>query len=199
MGLDHQRYKAGGAKTKYPLFIYVGRLVKMKRVDLCIRAFKNVSKKYKHAKMAIIGNGSDEKRLLAIEEKLKLSKNVTFVNKNNFFLKKNRLDVKIKMMQKAWCLLLPSVKEGWGMVVTEAAACGTPSIVSDVTGLRDSVVKNKTGLILSKEPSIKELSESMIRIVEDNSLRDKISKEAVSWAKKFSWDKSYKEFKEIIT
>jgi glycosyltransferase involved in cell wall biosynthesis len=198
MGLDHERYKTGGAKTKYPLFVYVGRLVRMKRVDLCIRAFKNVLKKDKHAKLAIIGNGPDEERLYSLVKKLQLSKSVAFVNKNNFFLKQNKLDVKIKMMQKSWGLLLPSVKEGWGMVVTEAAASGTPSIVSDVTGLRDSVVKNKTGLILSKNPSKEELAGAMIKMIENSDLRNKMAKEAISWAKKFSWDKSYKEFKKII-
>ncbi|MCL4417813.1 MAG: glycosyltransferase family 4 protein, partial [Actinobacteria bacterium] len=198
MGLDHGRYKTSGKKTTYPLFIYVGRLVKMKRVDLCIRAFKSVIEIHKNAKLAIIGNGPDEERLTKITKELKLSKNVIFVNKNNFFFKKTKFDIKIKLMQEAWCLILPSVKEGWGMVITEAAACGTPSIVSNVTGLRDSVVKDKTGLVLSEKPSEKELANAIIKIIENNSLRNKISKEAVLWAKNFNWDKSYKEFRNLI-
>lgn len=198
LGLDHSRYKIDNKKFSYPLFIYVGRLVKMKRVDLCIESFKEVVRRYKNSKFAIIGNGPDEERLKTIAKNLKLSKNIIFVDKNNFFLKKNKLDQKIKLMQAAWCLLLPSVKEGWGMVVTEAAACGTPSIVSNVTGLRDSVVKDKTGLILSKNPSVKELSDAIIKVIEDDKLRTKLSKEAVLWAKNFNWDKSYREFKNLI-
>lgn len=198
MGLDHSRYEFSGKKTSYPLFIYVGRLVKMKRVDLCIRVFKDTVKKYKNAKFAIIGNGPDEERLTKIVKELKLSKNVIFVNKNNFFLKKTKFDIKIKLMQEAWCLLFPSVKEGWGMVVTEAAACGTPSIVSNVTGLRDSVVKGKTGLVLSEKPSEKELFGAILKIIEDSKLRNEMSEEAVFWAKNFNWDKSYNEFKKLI-
>ncbi len=198
MGLDHQRYKKNGKKTKYPLFIYVGRLVRMKRVDFCIRAFYDVIKKHKNAKLVIVGNGPDENRLFDLTKKLKLSKNIVFVNKNNFFLKKHKNDVKVKLMQEAWCLLLPSVKEGWGMVVTEAAACGTPSIVTNVTGLRDSVIKDKTGLVLSEKPPIKEFSDAIIRVIEDNGLRERLSKEAVLWAENFNWDKSYKEFKKLI-
>lgn len=198
MGLDNERYKASGKKTAAPLFIYVGRLVKMKQVDLCIRAFKSVIKKHKNAKFAIIGNGPDEERLLNITKNLELSKSVIFVNKDNFFLKKTKMDIKVKLMQEAWCLLLPSVKEGWGMVVTEAAACGTPSIVSDVTGLRDSVIKNKTGLVLSEKPSEKELSDAMLKVVGDSGLRSKLSKESVLWAKNFNWDKSYGEFRNLI-
>jgi len=198
LGLDHERYKAIREKTNYPLFIYVGRLVRMKRVDLCIRSFNLVVNKYKNAVLAIVGNGSDEERLVGISKKLRRSKNVIFVNKNNFFLKKHKKDLKIKLMQEAWGLLLPSVKEGLGMVVTEAAACGTLSIVSDVTGLRDSVIKNKTGLILSEKPSKKELSGAIIKIIEDVKLRNGLSKEAIRWAKNFDWDKSYREFKNLI-
>jgi len=198
MGLDQQRYQARGKKENNPLFVYVGRLVKMKRIDLCLKTFKEVVRKHKKAKLAIIGNGPDEERLFEMMKKLRLSKNVIFVNKNNFFLKQTKIDMKVKLMQKAWCLLLPSVKEGWGMVVTEAASCGTPSIVSDVTGLRDSVVKDKTGLILSTDPSEKELFDAMIRIIEDNSLRNSLSRQAILWAKNFNWDKSFDEFKKIL-
>lgn len=198
LGLDHDRYLPGLKKDKNPLFIFVARLVRMKRADICIMAMKKIVKQYPKARLAIIGNGPDEERLSRIVKELNLSKNVIFVNKNNFFLKKDRMDIKVKLMQEAWCLLLPSVKEGWGMVVTEAAACGTPSIVSNVTGLRDSVLKNKTGLILSEKPSDKELSTAMIEIINNNILRDKMSKESVSWSKNFNWDKSYSEFKSFI-
>lgn len=198
LGLDHDRYLPGLKKNKDPLFIFIARLVRMKRADICIMAMKKIVRQYPKARLAIIGNGPDEKRLRGIVKKLNLSENVIFVNKNNFFLKKDRMDIKVKLMQEAWCLLLPSVKEGWGMVVTEAAACGTPSIVSNVTGLRDSVLKNKTGLILSEKPSDKELSTAMIKIIDNNILRDKMSKESVSWSKNFNWDKSYSEFKSFI-
>ena len=198
MGLDHKRYTPG-KKSKDPLFVFVARLVKMKRADLCIRAFKLVVKKYPNAKLAIIGNGPDEKRLEDFVESEKLQKNVIFVNKNNFFIDKNKGDIKVKLMQESWAHILPSVKEGWGMVVTEAAACGTPSIVTNVTGLRDSVVKNKTGLIINSSPTPEELTNAIISMIENKKMRDQMSKESIKWSKNFNWDKSYLEFKKIIS
>ena len=174
MGLDHKRYKANGKKASYPLFVYVGRLVKMKRVDLCIKAFEKVVRLHKNARLEIVGNGPDEKRLYTIVKKNNLLRNVVFAGKSEYYPGKPIVDNKVKLMQRAWALLLPSVKEGWGMVVTEAAACGTPSIVSDVTGLKDSVVKNKTGLILSKDPPPEELSSAILKIIEDEQLRQKL-------------------------
>jgi len=198
MGLNHTRYKANGKKASYPLFIYVGRLVKMKRVDLCIKAFGKVVKLHKNAKLEIVGNGPDEKRLFSIAKKNNLLRNVVFAGKSEYYPGKPIVDNKVKLMREAWALLLPSVKEGWGMVVTEAAACGTPSVVSDVTGLRDSVVKNKTGLILTKDPSPHELSDAMIKIIKDEKLRQKLSAQAVIWADNFNWDKSFFEFKKYL-
>jgi len=198
LGADHDRYKKIGNKNRDPLFVFVARLVKNKRADLCIRSMKEIVKKYPKASLYILGNGPDEKRLqeLAIEENLE--KNVKLINKNNFFIDKNIKDLKVNLMQKAWALLLPSIKEGWGMVVTEAAACGTPAIVSNVTGLRDSVINNKTGIILSKSPSKDELSQAMIRLIEDNQLKESLSRGAYQYSQSFNWDKSYKTFKKLI-
>lgn len=197
LGIDHSRYFPGN-KSKEPLFVCVNRLVRMKRTDLAIAAIDIVRKKYQNVKLVISGSGYERERLEKLRERLNLKENVVFLDKNIWFFKKTSKDEKVAAIQMAWALIFPSVKEGWGMSVTEAAACGTPSIVSNVTGLKDSVIKDKTGLILSKNPSVKELSDAIIKIIEDDKLRTKLSKEAVLWAENFNWDKSYKEFKRAI-
>ncbi|MEZ4455982.1 MAG: glycosyltransferase [Gemmatimonadales bacterium] len=57
-------------------------------------------------------------------------------------------ETKIRMFRTTWANVFPSPKEGWGITVMEAAACGTPSIASDSPGLRDSVVAGKTGWLV---------------------------------------------------
>lgn len=198
MGLDHDKYIPGKKKTAYPLFLFVARLVRMKRADLCILAMKEVITKHPDARLAIVGNGPDEMRLRKMIEENGLTDNAYIVDKNNFFIDKHAGDPKVELMQQAWCLLLPSVKEGWGMVVTEAAACGTPSIVTNVTGLCDSVQHGKTGLILQPNPSPKELADAMCKVIEDDKLRTKLTKGALEWAGNFNWERSYKGFKNII-
>src|SRR3989338_4562749 len=171
LGVDHDRYRKISNKNNDPLFVFVARLVKMKRAELPIKAMKKIVGKYPKAILCILGNGPDEKRLQKLVVRENLEKNVKFINKNNFFVDKNVKDLKVNLMQKAWALVLPSVKEGWGLVVTEAAACGTPAIVSNVTGLRDSVINGKTGIILSKSPSEDELAKTLINLIENYSLR----------------------------
>ena len=193
MGLDHNRYHPG-AKSKEPIFLAVSRLVKMKRTDLTIRAFKLVVQKYRKAKLLIIGYGYEREKLEKLRNDLELQNNVIFMDEDILFFEKNIKDKKIDAMQRSWALIFPSVKEGWGMTVTECAACGTPSIVTDVTGLRDSVNKDETGLVVSKDPSKEELANAISKIIIDEALRKKLSKNAVKWSKRFTWDNCYNEF-----
>lgn len=197
LGIDHARYTLG-AKSKTPIFIYVGRFVKNKRIDVSVKAMQYVAKRYPETKLFLIGYGTEEKNLRTLINNLKLEGNVFIVNKDNVFLEKNAKDVKTKFMQEAWGLLLLSAKEGWGMVVTEAAACGTPSIVADVSGLKDSVVNNETGIILSKNPHPLEVGVTMLRIIEEKNLRQKFFKKTVTWGKKFFWEDSFKTFYSYI-
>jgi len=78
----------------------------------------------------------------------------------------------IERMQHAWIITSTSMIEGWGMTVTEAAACGTPCIAYDVPGLRDSIIDGRTGILVKKNGSIKRLAETMIEVLKDKQLRE---------------------------
>ena len=89
------------------------------------------------------------------------------------------------------------MKEGWGMTIIEAAACGTPAIGYDVPGLRDSIRHMETG-ILVPYGGIKALAKAMTMLVEDQKLWSKLAGNTLNWAKQFSWDKSAEEFTKVI-
>lgn len=197
MGLDHTRYFPG-EKSKEPLFLCVSRLVKMKRTDMAIKAMAQVVREFPEAKLAIVGYGYERKNLEILRNQLKLERQVFFADENVLFFEKTDRDQKVRLMQQAWALVFSSVKEGWGMTVTECAACGTPAIVTDVTGLRDSVVKDKTGLVVSASPTISELASAMEEIIRDDKLREELSQNALAWSQNFSWEKSFEEFNKSI-
>lgn len=197
LGVDHGRY-IPGEKAPFPLFIFVGRLARMKRADLCIEAMRGVAGKYPEAKLAVIGYGPEEEHLKRLIRVYGLERQVYIVNTDNLYFENDEKDMKVKLMQQAWALVLPSVKEGWGMVVTEAAACGTPAIVTNVTGLKDSVVDGRTGNILSVHPSADEVSRHMLSVIEHKGERQRLSRNAREWANKFSWEKSYAAFRMLL-
>ena len=197
LGVDHTRYKPS-SKAQVPTFVFVARFVKNKRPDVCIEAIKIVTKMFPNVRLYLVGYGKKELALKKLVEKYNLESNIFVINKNNMFLEKDEKDLKVKLMQESWGLILPSVKEGWGMVVTEAAACGTPSIVSNVTGLKDSVLNNKTGFILSKNPKKEELAFAIMKFITDEKLRKELIKNSIAWSKKFSWENSYNNFRSYI-
>lgn len=193
LGLDHGRY-APGKKSPTPLFVTLGRLVKMKRNDLVVKGMASVVKTLPESKLVIIGDGPEKPALERLVSKLKLGEHVTIADQDVWFFGKNFKDQKAKLLQRAWALVIPSVKEGWGMVVTEAAACGTPSIGTAVTGLQDSIKHGKTGLVVSIHPSPAELAEAMLRIAQDMRLRGRLSRNALAFAKTLDWDRSFRSF-----
>jgi len=91
----------------------------------------------------------------------------------------------------AWIHVLPSTKEGWGISVVEAAACGTPTVAYDVVGLRDSVKNMETGLLVPFN-GVNALAGAMTEMLVDEGLRGGMSRRAREWATRFSWETTAK-------
>jgi glycosyltransferase involved in cell wall biosynthesis len=168
-----------------PIIIFVGRLKRHKLPDHAIRAFSIISKEFPSAKMWIIGEGYLRKEL----EKSKI-KNLTFFGRVTE-------DVKFDLMRKAHMVLVPAVREGWGLVVTECNAMGVPAVAYNIPGLRDSVIDGKTGILVKKNTP-ESLAVAAISLLKDKTLLSKLSSEALLYSRQFSWDNTANEFEKII-
>ncbi len=175
-----------GKKSKTPELVFVGRIKKYKSIDVLLRAISTFDK---NLKVNIIGRGDDEERLKKISRDFGL-KNVVF----HGFVSDEK---KLELLQKAWLAVNPSFIEGWSITNIEANACGTLVIGSNVPGIRDSIIDNKTGMLF-KYGDYKELGEKIKILLDNKKLRVKMEKEALLWAKNFSWDKSADKFLDIL-
>jgi glycosyltransferase involved in cell wall biosynthesis len=92
-------------------------------------------------------------------------------------------------LQRAWVLTYPSPKEGWGLCVVEAGACGTPSVASDSPGLCEAVKEGETGFLVL-HGDVAALSEKLLLLLRDESLRAKMSEAALERARQFSWKRT---------
>ncbi len=180
-----------GEKSITPTVLYLGRLKAYKSVDVLIRAFHLVVKERPDARLLIAGGGDEENYLK------RLARDLGFNSDKIHFLGKVDEAEKLRLLQSAWVLANPSFMEGWGIVVIEANACGTPVVASDIPGLRDSVKDADTGYLVEYGDT-KGFAEKISLIIRDRSLREELSKEARIWAENFSWDKSSKEFLHVI-
>ncbi len=165
-------------KKENKTLIFVGRLKKAKKPQDAIRAFNNVRKKIPSAKLWIVGDGYYRNKLEKIA-----GKNVEFFGKVS---EKKKLE----LMRKANAILVPGIREGWGLIVTEANACGTPAIAYDVPGLRDSVEDGNNGLLVF--PNSESMAEAIIKFLSDKELRETLSENALAHSRQFSWDISAK-------
>lgn len=103
---------------------------------------------------------------------------------------------KMRLMQKSHILLVTSIKEGWGLVVTEANSQGTPAVVYDVDGLRDSVQHEKTGIVTRE--TVEGLAGGIVRMMEDKSTYDLYRKNGYNWSKSITNNQSFLDFKKAI-
>ena len=104
---------------------------------------------------------------------------------------------KLQLLRSSWVHVLTSPKEGWGISVIEAAACGTPSVASDSPGLRESVLNEKTGLLL-KHGDVGALVEALEALVCDAEQRQRMSDSAREFSEEFSWDVSARRIEVVL-
>lgn len=100
---------------------------------------------------------------------------------------------RLELMLSSSLILVTSVKEGWGLIVTEANSQGTPAIAYDTDGLRDSVVDGKTGLLV-KPRDERALGRAINDLVADKQKYQKIREAAWSRSKQYTFDNSYSDF-----
>lgn len=95
--------------------------------------------------------------------------------------------VKRSLMERAWMHAITSMKEGWGITVIEAAACGTPTIASDTPGLRDAVVHGESGLLV-RHGDVTALADAIRTLLTDRVQLQRLAAGARARAESFTWD-----------
>lgn len=128
------------AKEPLPTLVFVGRLTESKRPKDALAAFRLIRAQIPSARLWVIGTGPLEQRLRRLHEP-----GVTFHGRISE-------EAKLDLVARAHALVVTSVREGWGLVVDEAAAMATPAVGYDVPGLADSI-PTAGGVLVPPSPS----------------------------------------------
>jgi glycosyltransferase involved in cell wall biosynthesis len=191
LAVDHNLFRRTGVeKSPTPLIGCFGRLKRYKSLDVMLRALPLVLERVPELNVIIVGEGDDRPRLERTAHEVGVSQQVRFTG----FVSNEE---KVALLQKMWFKVATSVKEGWGLTVTEANACGTPVIASNVPGLRDAVRDGETGL-LYPYGDVNALAASMLRLLEDASLRDRFTQNALAYASTFTWDAAAEQTLQVL-
>lgn len=169
-----------------PIIAYFGRLKRYKSVHHLLEAFVPLADEFPTAKIQIMGKGDAEADLRKLA--LGLGLNTADVQRVEFlgFIPEER---KAEMLSAAYCVVNPSMKEGWGIINIEANACGTPVIAANVPGLRDAVQHGESGL-LYEYGNIASLTGVLRQILLDSVLHQHLQQGALRFAQRFDWDVS---------
>jgi len=177
-------------RSETPLIGYLGRLKKYKSIDHLLRAMPGILRTMPSVRLLIIGDGDYASTLGQLAKTLGIDKNIEFAGHVPH-------EEKVRLLNKLWLAVNPSPKEGWGLTVIEANACGIPVVAADSPGLRDSVVHQRTGLLYSYG-DVAELTQSVIELLGNSEKRTYLSTQARKWAENFSWDASAQKAIELI-
>jgi glycosyltransferase involved in cell wall biosynthesis len=183
-GIDSRTFTPdAGMRSPTPLFAYVGRLKRYKRVDLIIRAFARLG--VPDAQLHIAGAGDHRDSLERLADSLDLGESVRFLGRISD-------EKKVSLMRSAWALALTSPKEGWGITNLEAAACGTPVVASDSPGIRESVRHGETGFLVP-HGDVDALAVAMRRLATSAALVASMGAAGRTFAERFTWERAANE------
>ncbi len=190
-GLNHKLYRyLDLERFEDPTIVHLGRLRKYKSVEVAIRAIKIIRDKLPKARLVIIGDGPYKSVLEGVTEKLGVKDAVEFKG----YIESEEL---VRYLNKAHLLINPSPKEGWGLTVVEANACGMPVVASDRPGLRDSVWMGETGF-LAPYGDETAFAEKSVELLENRDLWYRMSKNALQRVKELTWERCAKEAESLV-
>ena len=159
--------------------IFAGRLIKEKNVDLLIRAVDLIRKKIPEIKCLIVGDGPERKNLEKFVYEKNLSSNIEFAG----FLADH--DDLISYMKSSKVFVLPSIREGFGIVVLEANACELPVVVvkHKMNASCDLINNGENGFI--SELSDEDLAEKIILGING---KERMKNNCIDFSRHYDWD-----------
>jgi glycosyltransferase involved in cell wall biosynthesis len=165
--------------------IFVGRLIFQKRVDLLVKAVAIVKKSSSNVSVCIIGAGSEEESLKNLAKELGVDENILFMGKIDD-------EIKVaKFLKSSKMFVYPTAPEGgWSLSILEGYAAGLPciSVKSTHIGSGEEIVLNGTTGLLAENLDHELIAEQILKILEDEQLRKRMSANALEFVKQYDWD-----------
>ncbi|EKE10689.1 MAG: glycosyl transferase, group 1 [uncultured bacterium] len=179
-------------KFPEPTILSLGAVRPMKRTDHIVRAFELAKQKIPELQLIIAGSMGGEygQKVLQMAEASPYKDSIRCLGRV-------APEKKFELMRKSQLLCAAAVKEGWGLIVTEANSQGTPAVAYDVDGLRDSVKNNVTGLICEKN-SPEGMSRKIQEALQNREKYATMRYSAWRWSHEITFEKSYGDFKKIL-
>ena len=172
-------FQPGGTRAERPTVVSVGRLAPVKRQDHLIDQAVIAKRRVPELQLVIVGEGPLRPVLEDRIEQHGAHDWITLAGKVEH-------EDLVDWYRRAWVVSSASLAEGWGLTLTEAAACGTPSVATDINGHRSSVVDGVTGVLAPLE----RLGDALADVLLDEQRRAALTDAALARARTLTWEAS---------
>jgi glycosyltransferase involved in cell wall biosynthesis len=172
-------FTPGGERAATPLVLAVGRFAPVKRFDLALEAAESARSAVPDLRMRLVGDGPLAPELRRWISEHDAAEWVEFAG----YVERHHLPDEYR---RAWVVLSASLAEGWGLALTEAAACATPAVATDIRGHRSSVVDGRTGLLAPPQ----RLGAALAAVLGDAALRHRLGDAARARAATLTWERT---------
>jgi glycosyltransferase involved in cell wall biosynthesis len=182
-------YSPGPSRSERPLVVAVGRLAPVKRFDALVRAVATTRLDVPDVELVIVGIGPEREHIEAA---------IDAVDGRSWITLAGRVSSPdlLSLYQRAWVVASASLAEGWGLSLTEGAACATPAVATDISGHQSSVVDGVTGLLVPLDG----LDVALTKVLVDPELRERLGASALARSKALSWDHTVESItRELLT
>lgn len=178
-------------KYDHPTLLSLGAMRAMKRTMDQVKAFEIAKAVNPDLRLKIAGKSDSEygQKVLGAIAASPYKDDIEYLGQVS-------REQKVELMQKSHLIMQTAVHEGWGLTVTEAASQGTPAVVYDVNGLRDSVRHMETGYVAEQSPTA--LAYGIVKLLNHPHMYEQIRHEAWEWSKRITFDQSYDDFKQAV-
>lgn len=177
-GVD-ESFRPSAERSEHPLVVSVGRLVPYKRFDRLVEVLVGLRRRHPGLRAVIAGEGQERS---ALESLIRTHDASSWLSLSGRISDEDL----IKLYQRAWVLASTSAYEGWGLTITEAAACGTPAVASPIAGHSDAVEDGVTGFLA--EPG-GDMEARIDALLSDPLLRRRMQKASRRRAERLTWDR----------
>ena len=169
-----------GPTSSTPLVVAIGRLMPAKDFPALVRAMASVREAVPDVELVIVGEGYERENI---------ERAITDEGAEAWISMPGRLEDAelIDLYRRAWLVASTSRAEGWGMTLTEAAACGTPAVATRIPGHIDAVADGDTGILVDRDD---ELADAIIALLTDRARREQMSRAAADRSELFRWDRA---------
>ncbi len=180
-----------GERSRLPLVLVLGRLVRHKRVPAIVDAMPLVLRRRPDARLVVVGDGDDADAVRAAVDRSPVSDRIEVTGRVNE-------DEKEAWLAAAWLTVSASTREGWGLALMEAAAGGVPAVAVNAPGIRDAVQDGRTGWLVDSVADLGPAIAEAIDLLADPESANEWADNCKEWSRGFTWSNTVAEIESLL-